>query len=654
MVRGPRNRHPLGMSLAVVLAVVAVMAIIASTMAAVSMMSLNFTQRWYNASVALNEAEAGVSELLYDVADDPAFGKDGSREIRARLSEGYSDDECGHVVTFRKDGGQPYSVNNLDGASPEGYGGRLVPSKMVHVWSIGFCRGMYRTVEVLVEKPAFPYALATSGRIRSKSPLVVEGAHNVADYAAGKKARPGHIVANSTLFDAADPSKNAIYIRSDPANPDNQTFITGFAQSPGGIRIEGGEILGGLRPRSSKVTLPDIDVSGYRQAGQPGVISLRDAEWPLPPDGPFVLDVMYDREGDLRLNGPAVMRNAFLFVNGNLTIGGSLTGTGAVVVTGDVTVNGDAAISSDNRVALLSGGRVLLNGSGNFFQGLVYCRGGVTANEITVLGNMIVAGGSTSDASLDGVKLVSEQSASTLSFTARSSNKVNGGSSGKDGEDPGIYLGGTFSDQDKSGFYRSGYQSAVGAAAGNHGSVSLSDKDAAAKLQWLLTTGAVQDANGTVTYVPNGRIADFTLGPDAFQNMQPDAGEVRAAVQDMASAAETYQRCAEALKNTPPTIQEKTTDANGVVHLTEKPNPDYARLQQEQAAAKVQYDGAVAACVKAYMAYIDRHASSGMTYNGETKGTLDVTHVFSFDINQYLTEGARLKIVYWHVYGDKR
>lgn len=642
------------MSLPVVLAVVAIMAVIASTMAAVSMMSLNFTQRWFNASVAMNEAEAGISELLYNVADDSRFGTDGSREIRARLTVGYDDRECGHVVTFRKDADFPYSVNNLDGASPEGYGGRTVPSKMLHLWSTGYCRGMVRTIEALVEKPPFPYALAVSGAIQSRTPLVVEGTRSAADYAAGRKARPGNIAANAPQRDSTDGSRNAIFIRGGAGGIDASTLITGFAQAVGGIHIEDGEVLGGVRPQASKVTLPDIDIAGFRIAGEAGVIALGEGDWPLPKDGKFVLDAMYDREGNLTLNGPVAMRNAFLFVNGRLTIKGSLTGTGAIVSTGDVAIQGDASLDSGNRVALLSGGKVTLNGTGNCFQGLVYSRGGLTVKNITVVGSTIVAGGPATNASLDGVKLVSNSATTSISFTVSSSTKISGNKPAvKTGDFP-LPMGSFMANAPP------GSPMYVGRPPGVDDDASAWGEGMQINVDSLEKTFLMEpwDANGPPNPV---EVGDLYGVPEGGEEVRSAALALAAASQQLVQLATAIKALETAIASMPDTITETVTLPNGSTQTSTKPNEEknqkkaeLAELRARQTAAKDQYKQAAHDLAQAICDFYYGHPSQGLRYNERSDKSIDVHHPFTFDFDRFLSDGARLKVVYWHVYGDKR
>lgn len=648
------------MSLLVVLAVVAVMTLIAATMAAVSTMSLNFTQRGYNASVAFSEAEAGISELIYNVADDAAFGRDGAREIRGRRAPDFDDRECWHAVTFRKGGDLPWSVNNLDGSNPQGYGGRAVPTNMVSVWSTGYCRGMVRTIEVLVEKPPFPYALATSGAIRSKTPLMVEGTRSAAEYQTGKKQRPGNICANSTLSDASAPNGAAIYVGADASHPDLTTYISGFAQSAGGIRIEQGVVVAGVRPKSSKVELPNIDIPAQRLLNHDsahdddesaGVIALGDKEWPLPKgESHFTLDAMYDRDGDLTLNGPVEMKNAYLFVNGSLTIRGSLTGVGAVVVAKDVTITGDASVSSAHRIALLSGGRITLNGSGNTFQGIVYARGGVTAHHLTVLGSVIVAGGPQADAVLDGVKVVSNRETMKIAFTANSSRAVSGKTTYTPGSWP-LPTGGP----DKGG-----------------GSLYLGvppGTDPGGTPGWFGGDKpvSVEDVTHALTTNKDGthRVTNMLLGE--LSSMPADANDIKSAAEVLSTVSTGYQDLQARIdtlnsqvKSLPETVEQTIVDSNGVSKTERVPNPvreaknaEKQGLLDQQQVEKDRFDQLAKALAQALVDYYKSHVSQGLQFDTGGK-QINVHREFTYDLDQFISDGARLKIVYWHVFGDRR
>lgn len=411
------SARPRGTSIHVVMVVVTVMAFLAATMTAIYLMNLNFVQATSNGEVALNEAEAGVAELLIKLQEDETFGQGGGVELRGRSTSEFNDNEAYYLVTFNPASVFPYSVNNVAGAHPVGWNSRAVPGGSVHAVSTGYCRGQYRQVEVVIDKPPFPYALATSGTINSNQSIQVYGVSQAADYPDNVN-RPGHVVANST---------DGITIGSGAG----ETFISGFVKSVGPVTIEQPAVVeGGVRPLADETELPRVDFSRWENAGDLGVAEIYDSELNAV-DGVHVLDVSYHCSSDLTLNGRVEMRNGFLWVDGNLTINGPLYGNGAIVVeNGDLLLNGgveQSTLAGLGEVALLVRGDVTMRGAGNFFKGILYAEGNLDLRNIGVLGAVIANGSDPTKGSveLEDVTLIAApDTAGELSFVVTTAEEV--------------------------------------------------------------------------------------------------------------------------------------------------------------------------------------------------------------------------------------
>jgi hypothetical protein len=659
-----------GMSLNIVLCLVSVMMVIASAMAGVSLMNLNITQSFYNGNIALNEAEAGVSKLLYNLSESKDYGLN-NEEIVGTMTDGMGVDRCYHRITFNRTAGAPWSTNAKNAAAT-GYRGRTVPKEMIHAISTGYCQGQYRSIEVLIHRPPFPYALASSGRIYSEKPMFVEGVLTGKDANDAKYTRPGHICSNfqKAGAQAGNPEDCGIFIGT---AAEQSTYISGFAKSAGLINVKMPAIVrGGIRPTGDSVDIPFIDSSRYQNKGEKGVIQLMSQEY-----GSQKMDAMYYCCHDVTYAGTVEMNNSFLFVeNGTLTISGSLKGVGAIVVrNGKVVINGDTTFGEGNKIALISDGDVELNGNGNYFQGIVYSHGNVKAKQLTVLGNLICEGRDSSgnpDSSkmvtLDACKLIQNAETGTIGFTAHSSSDATssynvgyhgmpciGGGNGcigiKPGTPPEEYGG-------QPGWYTPGQADQVTGA--------------------FFTGSASNPVNGVALDGMQAHMRDLKIG-DYRSGVAPDAGYLCAEIDGVVQSVQAWQASEllvekkqveindleRQMASTDKTIPHHFTDPPPLGHDGEIANPAYTALVAKRDAAVVardeqlalrsqmeaQYKAQVEQLQKDMDDYYRRHADKDGSYNGGGK-TLDITKNYSIDLNEFLPAGCDIKIMFWHSYNS--
>lgn len=419
--------RPRGISLMSALLLVTIVVTVAAVMAGVFTLNINITNRVSNASVALSEAEAGIAEVLYQITRDENIEGDGNQKnpkinwglngetVQATTTPGMSPEEAYHIVTFDDGSGFPHSTNNTTLTNDSGYNGRVVPDGTIHVISTGYCKGQYRTVECVVEKPPFPFGLATSGAIVSADPIRVVGTSSQSGYDSGETDRPGHILCNSP---------DGVVIGGDN-NPDNTTNITGFVKSVGPVAIaQPAVVRGGIRSNAEATTLTDIEIQDFNldAQGADGVITLIDNDY----YEDLELDVMYKylSGGTLHFHGNANLQQAMLWVDGNLVVDGAVTGEGLIVVTGSVDINDGALLNGSDKMALLAGGDVDIgkdSGSpqANFFSGLVYTEGNLDARNITIVGNAVVNSPDPAKgrAELENVTFVSNEETGDMTVT---------------------------------------------------------------------------------------------------------------------------------------------------------------------------------------------------------------------------------------------
>lgn len=639
----PRPSGRQGAALHVVLAVVAILMLLASSMVALSTMSLNLLNSYHNGQVAQNEADTGLARLLYALADQRAFGENRVDEIRGCVTPGFADPESYHYVTFNPSKGFPHSVNNTNGGTPNGYAGRSIPSRMIHAFVTGHCRGQYRTIEVLLEQPPYPFAVASSGRIRSSGPLIAQGTSSTEKFLANDLSRPGNVASNSTSRDGTNP---AVYIGADPNRPDLQTLITGFVQSSGMVMIKQPAVVkGGIRPTTDAVKLPDIDVTRFDNTKP-------DPDTGLKPEGVVeispktfgaqTLDVTYHCSHDLTYTGNLTLDNAFLYVKGDLNIQGGVKGTGAIVVDGNVTVEGDTSLEADNRVALVVSGDATLKGNGNFFQGLVYSKGNLTASHVTVVGNMVVNSkdpgkGSTG---LEQVRLVDNPQAASLKFTVVSSKKAT--SQQTNGDRP-FRIGPILKDKDDpSQGYTPGFEGQNDAGDADHGADGwFSEPDARKYIYEMLVPKDSTAVAGAMTSLNFGdlgnarsRCSDAGDVWKAYDAIQKGAETYKANLERLA-AYDTWTKMPEPKQSGPPAGISSDAERDAVV--------------AENLALVTEYPKLVGELANAYMNYYESHASATGTFKKPGKIIERVEKTYDFDLNQFLPQAQRLKMKYWHV-----
>ncbi|MBI3928088.1 MAG: hypothetical protein HY319_21270 [Armatimonadetes bacterium] len=603
-----------GSSLYSALAVLAILAVVVAGMTGLYTMGLNHIQSLTNGEMAQAEAEAALAELLARLTADPDYGTR-EEEIRGRVTPGLTDQQAHHVLTFRAGTGVPHSTHAASGSQP-GSLGRTVPAGTVHAVAVGHCRGQYRTLEALIERPPFPYGLAASGRIESASPLVVKGTSG--DWEEGKEDRPGHVVSNS-LQGIGIGKREGL-----------ETCITGFAKSVGPIDIlQPARVLEGILPHSAPTVLPDIPLQTFDNQGSPGVVNVVDTDF-----SGQVLDVMYRSAHDIRYNGPVEMRNAFLYVDGDLTVFGSLSGVGAIVATGDITLKGGSALGGLNRLALLAGGRVTLHGEGNYFQGLVYAEGGIDARNIVVVGNAIANHPDSPEqagAQLDQVTIVADASSAVLAFTATSSSQAQ--SQEEAGRVPfQIDVAGGFFPNSESG---GDPETESGGDENTYGSIDEAAQDVGEQLD-----GIWQDAL-------DGKQSLLMLG------LQSKPGPVLTIYKQFEElfwmAGEAARLVAEIKKLDPPPADDPDTPADEGAEA----QAGLAQLEGKLGALEEKYKLAAEKGVEAYTGFMQEHTEANGAYKDLEGVTLDVTREYRIDVNSYLPESELYKIGYWHVYGYK-
>lgn len=617
-------------SLLAVLGLVSVMTFLAAAMTAMFMANLNLTQGSFNGDIALSQAEAGLHEALYRLGNDKdySFGQ-AQEEVQGTMSTELTPQQSYYRLTFKSGTGFPHSTNNVKGDHPGGYNGRPLSQGLIHLISTGFCRGQYRTVEAVVRQPDAPFGLASSARIHSLYPLEIYGTSSTAKASDGIYDRPGHLVCNSEL---------GIQVDKGNAAPNFCTRISGFAQSCGSIQFDpGARVDDGVRPQASAEALPKFDIRGeFDPKGQPGTIEIVELQQPAQE-----LDCIYRSGHDLNFNGPVKMYDSYLYVQGNLKIQGGITGTGAIVVDGDLEVTGSIDLNGSNNVALLSTGKVTLRGGSNsyqsnYFQGYVYAEKGVDAQNLTVVGSLIVnhpANTPEPEMKLDHVIVVNDESQGKLTFTAQSYSYTVSSSAS--------------SNANWLGFDWSAFHTAYPQDGGTGGAGPVYEDQIAKELPFILkrTSGnnigeQILQATGPSFVLPSppGNTPDFASVQNAFKTLET-----------FHSDAEEYKTLLSLGPEPADGVPEPAAHAAWRVKSERK-----SILTTKLTGAWQAYTDAVDKFVDEYADYVRKHSSgNGARRLRPGAPTPDVHRTYVLDLNKYLPISDRLQVTFWQLYGRR-
>jgi hypothetical protein len=643
-----------GISLMSALLLITIVMIIATTMAGVFTMNINITNRVSNASIALSEAEAGIAEVLYQMTHKDNIEGDGNQKnpkiewglngetIRATTTPGMQPDEAYHVVTFDTGSSFPYSTNNTTLTNDSGYDGRVVPDGMFHVISTGYCKGQYRTVECVIEKPPFPFGLATSGAIVSADPIRVVGTSTQAGYDSGETDRPGHILCNSP---------EGVVIGGDD-NPDNTTNITGFVKSVGPIAIaEPAVVRGGIRSGADATTLTDIEIQDFNldAEGADGVITLLDSDYYEDQE----LDVMYKylSGGTLHYHGDVNLQRAMIWVNGNLTVDGAVTGEGLIVVTGKVEINDGALLNGTDKMALIAGGDVDIGkdtGSpeANFFSGLVYTEGNLDARNITIVGNAVVNSPDPAKgrADLENVTFVSNEETGdmTVEITSVSGAQDSYNAPNIQNSSPNFNFGGNGLDENDDGVTDEYF---IGA------------DDADDKLDWIFDnqfrnsifgpTGELGDLAGDPFVIPAAGFDPYGFNA-RFASM---VGAIQAAQTEILTNDADIAAKETQISNLTPGDDDDDNDQSQIDQLQSEIDALTAANEELQADAELLYETEARQLLQDVRDQARLNANASGTVKTESReGQEIITRNERFNLNEYLPQSDRVKMSFWKVY----
>ena len=386
-VKSATSYRDRGATIGTVLLLTVIVVMFALALTGSSVTHLQFAQKTANGEVAKSMAESVIAAGLERILQDEEFGVSRSESEFIELLG--ADTETNGRLVFGEETASAWGVerstNNLSSeGAVAGASGRVVPGRSVHLVGLGESNGVKRRVEAIFYIPKFPYVVASSGKLETHGETLIASVDRAEDLQSIAppdldSLLPGDALANSTASDALHLSED--------------TIITGDAKSAGGVEAEtGARVVGQILSNSGTENIPRYTVSDFdpEANGKLGVNHLLNATVTKPRYEGWVR-----REGDLFVGQGLHLDNGILYVDGDLTISGGVTGVGALLVTGNTTITGRSSLSTDNLAAIVSEGDVILQGPqrhSSSFRGLVYSNQGLLAENMTIVGTLLLGG----------------------------------------------------------------------------------------------------------------------------------------------------------------------------------------------------------------------------------------------------------------------
>lgn len=340
------------------------------TSASVGIFNLRFTNALANRDHARNLAEAAIFQAVALINANPDYGK--AKETLPAITLSGLDQRNSGVLTFDPDSPLKcrHSTNNLNANAPASGDGQMVPEDGVHLVGLGVCGEARCQMEMLYYQPPFAKAIASSGNV-SLDTVELAGMNPNTPF---NKDTYEDFLGDTSLF-SNNGSLNALRL-------EGLCDIRGSVGAVGRVTLGPNAMVAGeVRPGQPPEQVPILDVASIVT----DIAALPSLQAPTSPVSSFAYLASSGTYGELRLNG------GVLAVRGNLTVNGPISGYGSVIVDGDVQILGGSALGSDF-AAVAASGDIRLEATGstsNFFQGLLYSRGDISAKRITVIGSIV-------------------------------------------------------------------------------------------------------------------------------------------------------------------------------------------------------------------------------------------------------------------------
>lgn len=372
-----------------------------------------------NGQVARNLAESTIAMAFGRIQKRAEYGATQSPLDDITFHpDGYPASSKGSL-TFVQTSGSLYSLNNLKGETTvAGCRATTVPSQSAHLVAVGTHQGITHRVEAIINIPAYPYVVASSGQMDSTGGLMVASLKNIQALMNGMAGvRPEDLEEGHIMTRATDSNGDALKLRG------SDTVVYGDALAAGTVTATGGAVVKGQkRSNASTPELPTIDLSSYDTSSKPGLFNISSAS--LSSD--LSIDTYARRGGSLTVDGALKLNGGVLYVDGDLEVRGGITGKGAVIVKGNATIKGGGELNGSSLSALLCDGDLTIEGSQSnpaTYQGLVYSQGNAVLRYSKVAGIFLANGknGKPGSAQLDNSTIYQLKEAGKIQFPVRSS-----------------------------------------------------------------------------------------------------------------------------------------------------------------------------------------------------------------------------------------
>ncbi len=382
-----------GLSLGGTLLAIAVLSVLAFTLAGLSVTHLQLSSRQEHGLAASNAARSVVSQAISRILQRKEFGETRGLDEEIRWE---GPDSLGlltfHEATARRER-MSFSTNNLNKAEDtHGADDVLVPSSTVHLVGVGRSGDVERRVEAVLRLPPFPWAIASAGRVETRNGVLI------ASLPAGVWPPPTNedeLLPADLLANGRD--ARAVVLATG-------STVLGDVETPGQvIQASGASVKGEIRSGSSEVVLPTLNPAEYDplvKGREHFDVTGSEAELTGSARG----------QGVVTFSQHLTLSNSHLFVEGDLNLPRGVSGAGVIVATGDISIGASANLEAMTELAVVSGGRVTLAGRGterSHLRGLFYAEGGLRAADITLVGTLLT-GESSSGVELDRVNVLYE------------------------------------------------------------------------------------------------------------------------------------------------------------------------------------------------------------------------------------------------------
>jgi len=258
--------------------------------------------------------------------------------------------------------------------------GVTVPKGCVYLSSTGHYAGQQATVEGVIHVSEFPFALASSGPLKTSGSFLVGAVENAS--VLGQDHLERFLKRGSLLSNAA-----GVAVQLDGA----PVHVTGDVVTAGSVRLGSGVLVdGSLKEHREPRTIPTINLQEHDPADQAGVRILESNHL----TNPDVFEGYVRASGPVEIDGELQLQEAIVYVDGSLTVRGRLSGVGALFCTGPVRLE-SSSIGALSQLAIVSGGDLSITGRGKAasrIAGLLVSKGNLTLSDVTVVGCVLCAG----------------------------------------------------------------------------------------------------------------------------------------------------------------------------------------------------------------------------------------------------------------------